>query len=69
MIIYWIENKEQKPNFLCCEWLEAVFRVPKISILGPLLLNIFLIDVFLIMEDIYIVSHANDNTHYVKMKW
>ena len=35
------------------------------SILGPLLFNIFLCDLFLIMGNIVIASYADDNTPYI----
>ena len=41
-----------------------MFGVPRGSILEPLLFNIFLCDLFLIMENTDIASYADDNTPY-----
>ena len=45
-------------------WEEIMFEVPQGSILGPLLFNIFVCNLFLIMENIDIASYADDNTRY-----
>ena len=38
---------------------------PQSSILGPLLFNTFLIDLFFIIKDLDIANYADDNTPYV----
>ena len=44
--------------------LEIIFRVPQGLILGPLLFNSFLIDLFFIIKDTDIAIYADDNTPY-----
>ena len=63
----YLSNRKQrsKVNRTYSSWLEIVFGVPKGSIFGPLLLNIFLADLFFNLNDVIIASYADDNTPYV----
>ena len=45
-------------------WEEILFGVPPVSILGPLLFNILLCDLFLFINDIDFASYADYNTPY-----
>ena len=51
-------DKEYSP------WSEIISGVPQGSILGPLLFNIFLNDIFLFLEKCYLSNYADDNTLY-----
>ena len=63
----YLSNRKQrtKINSTDSGLLDIIFGVPQGSILGPLLFNIFLIDLFFIIEDTDIASYADDNTPYV----
>ena len=53
-----------KINSEYSSWKKIMFRVLQGSKLGPLLFNMFLCDLFFIMENIFIASYADDNTPY-----
>ena len=60
----YLSNRKQrtKINSTYSSLLEIIIGVPQGSILGPLLFNIFLIDLFFIIEDADIASYADGNT-------
>ena len=62
---FWMENDQFN------SWLDIVAGVLQGSILGPLLFNIFLCDIFLFCNDTDFVSYADDNTPYciTKNSW
>ena len=63
---YLQKRKQITKNGIACNlWEEIVFGVPQGSILGPLLFNIFLCDLFLSSESSYFTNYADDTTPFV----
>ena len=66
---YLLERKQRtKLGVRYSSWKEILSGVPQGSILGPLLFNIFLCDLFVHLKDVDFASYADDNTQYTEHK-
>ena len=63
----YFSNRKQrtKINESNSSWEEILFGVPQGSILGPLLLHIFVCDLLIMMDDINIANYVDDTTPFV----
>ena len=63
----YLSNRKQRTKIEnhYSSWRDLIFGVPQGSILGPLLFNIYLCDLFMFTDNIDIASYADDTTLYV----
>ena len=60
MIIWQIENKRTKVKTSLSYWDDIKNSVNGESVLGPLLFNIFICDMFLMLDHNFLASYADD---------
>ena len=67
MLQGYLSSREQttKVDSFYSSWEAILSGVPQGSILGPLLFNIFMCDMFLILKGTYFTGYADDNTSCV----
>ena len=61
-------KQRTKISDIFSSWQEILSEVPQGSILGPLLFNIGICNLFFIIEDYDIANYADDNTPYLSRK-
>ena len=67
LVYDYLSNRKQrvKINGSFSSWQESIKGVPQGSVLGPLLFNVFINDLFFLVEETDICNYADDTTIYV----
>ena len=67
LVYNYLTNRKQRVKINCTfsNWNDILLGVPQGSILGPLLFNIYMCDMFFCIGSIDIVGYADDNTPYI----